>query len=298
MSTPRDHHFIPVFYLKRWTGADGKLFVYSRPYKNKIFVKPVVPRGAGFQRDLYSFPDCPPEVAQFLESVFLQRTDNLASLALIKLISGSQGQWTPELRSAWSRFTINFLIRHPHPFAEIKAVAHDGWLRPDGVTQREYEKFRQPADPETFEEWVLQQGNNLSDRIRIRLIQSTLDNELVGARFNAMLWNVLDLSNASFRLLTSDWPLYKKIIGERMLFALPISPTSLFTAATHSDIFNKLRKTGPDELVRQINTSVVSRARLYVYGSDRTQERFIENRMSSAMEMPPFFPTLAKTHGN
>jgi uncharacterized protein DUF4238 len=31
------HHYIPVFYLKQWAGADGRLCQYSRPYNR---VKP------------------------------------------------------------------------------------------------------------------------------------------------------------------------------------------------------------------------------------------------------------------
>jgi hypothetical protein len=296
MSQPRDHHFIPVFYLKRWTNADAKLIEYSRPYKNKLVAKPVGPRATGFQTDLYAFRDCPPALAQYLESIFLQRTDSIASLALEKLLSGAVEPWTTELRSAWSRFAINFLVRHPHPFAEIRAIAYDHWLRPDDITQQEYERLRRPEDPRLFEEWVLAQGNNLADRIRIRLIQAALDNEVVGARFNAMLWNVLDLSGSRFRLLTSDWPLCREINGERMLFTLPISPTALFVSVTHPDIFERLRRTRPDQLVRQINTKVVSCARLYVYGADNSQEQFISNRMSSTQVAPPFFPSLARVH--
>ncbi len=252
------------------------------------------PKATGFQRDLYSFLDCPPEIAQYLESIFLQRTDSLASLALVKLLAGNAEPWTPELRSAWSRFAINFLIRHPHPFAEIKAVTHDGWLQPDDVTQQEYERLRQPEDPPRFEQWVLLQGNNLADRIRIRFLQAAMDNMVVGERFNAMLWNVLDLSASRFRLLTSDWPLYREFNGERMLFVLPISPIALFTAVTHREIFENLRRKRADDLVRRINETVVSYARLYVYSTDRAQERFIFKRMSTDMVVPPFFPTLVR----
>lgn len=294
MSQPRDHHFIPVFYLKQWANADGKLIEYSRPYRNKIVPKLVGPRSTGFQSDLYAFPNCPPEIAQYLESQFLMRTDNLASLALAKLLSGGAEPWTPDLRSAWSRFTINFLIRHPHPFAEIKMVTHDSWLQPDDVTQLEYERLRQPADPELFEQWVVGQGDNLADRIRIRFIQSAMDNERTGTRLNAMLWNVLDLSASRFRLLTSDWPLYREINRERMLFALPISPTALFTAVTHADIFADLRRTEPETLVRTMNNAVVSSSRLYVYSASRDQDRFISNWMSSEMSVPPFFPSLVR----
>lgn len=222
--------------------------------------------------------------------------DTESSAALRKLLSGNTDPWTPALRSAWSRFVINSIIRHPHPFAEIKAVTHDHWLHPDNVTQQEYERLRQPDDPPTFEEYVLLQGNSLADRIRIRFLQTAMDNEGVGGRLNNMNWNVLDLSSARFRLLASDWPLYREINGDRMAFTLPISPTLLFTATTHADIFRALKRTRANDLVRQINTAVVSQARLYVYSSDRTQDQFIENRMSSMMQEPPFFPSLVRNN--
>lgn len=296
MSTPRDHHFIPVFYLKKWAGPDGK-FIECRPYQVKFHIKRVGPRATGFARDLYAFPDLPAELAQFLESKFLARTDELAALVHTNLLAGDAAPWTPETRSAWSRFAINFLIRHPQPFAEIRAVAHDCWLKPDNITQQEYEKLKKPEDPPTFERWVLAQGNHLADQIRIRLIQGVLDNELAGTRLNAMAWNVLDLSKSKFRLLTSDWPLYREINGDDILFALPISPTALFTAVTRQATFQKMQRDNPDLVVRHINTGVVSAARLYVYASDESQERFVRNRMSSKMAIAPFFPSLANLHG-
>lgn len=53
------HHYIPVFYSKRWTGQDGRLCEYSRPYK---VVKPrrTFPDGTGYARGLYTLPDAPP----------------------------------------------------------------------------------------------------------------------------------------------------------------------------------------------------------------------------------------------
>jgi Protein of unknown function (DUF4238) len=233
MSQPRDHHFVPVFYLKQWANRDGKLVEYSKRYAGKVVAKLVGPRATGFARDLYSFGDCPPELAQYLESVFLKRADLEASTALRKLLARDVALWTPELRSAWSRFTMNFLIRHPHPFLEMKAILHDNWLQPGAVTQQEYERLRQPEDPHLFDDWIRLQGNNLADRIRMRLLQSALDNDTLGGRINSMRWDVIDLSDARFRLLTSDWPLYRELNGARMLIALPISPTTLFIAAEY-----------------------------------------------------------------
>ncbi len=294
MSTPHDHHFIPVFYLKKWVGADGKLFEYSRPYANKFSVKPVGPRGTGFQTDLYNFPNCPPEIAHHLEAEFLMQTDNDAAKALEKHLTGNNAAWTNEERSAWSRFINNFRIRHPDPFAEIKASVNFNWLRGDAATQKQYELLRQPDFPPTFEEWVRAQGNNLEDRIIVRLLQAVLDNEPAGTRVNRMLWNVLDLSASSFKLLTSDWPVVRRFYGEIILLMLPISPTVLFTAVTHRHMFERVRKQRPDDLVRFVNEDVVSKARRFVYSSDNRQERFIFNRMSTAKELPPFYPSLVR----
>ena len=121
-----------------------------------------------------------------------------------------------------------------------------------------------------------------------------MDNEVIGNRINNMLWNVMDLSASPFKLLTSDWPLVKIIEGDRVLFALPINPTRLFTAVSHLEVFNSLRQRSPKELTVMINTEVVSRARRYVYAVDRKQEQFVANRMSSGMVTPPFFPSLAR----
>ncbi|CAL80028.1 hypothetical protein BRADO6401 [Bradyrhizobium sp. ORS 278] len=293
MSVPRDHHYIPVFYLNHWCGPNEKLVEYARPIGRKVVVKDVGPKATGFKRDLYAFLDLPEETAQFLESHFLAKADELASIVHKKLLLGTATPWTPEIRSAWSRFVMNFLVRHPDPFAEIKAVAHAAWLQPDGITQQRYEELRRPDDPATFEEWVLAQGEHLADRIRIRLIQSVMDNIRVGGRLNGMNWNVLDLSASRFRLLTSDWPLFRELKGERMLFALPISPTKLFTAVTHPDILQKMRQEKPDEVVKTMNAATVAAARRFVYASDRSQDRFIRNRISTAMVKEPFFPSLA-----
>jgi hypothetical protein len=67
---PRDHHFIPVFYLKQWASSTtNKVIEYSIKHCNFI-AKPVGPKKTGYQTDLYSFPELPPDTAQHIEDVF------------------------------------------------------------------------------------------------------------------------------------------------------------------------------------------------------------------------------------
>ncbi|WP_084801223.1 DUF4238 domain-containing protein [Bradyrhizobium sp. Tv2a-2] len=81
MGAPRDHHFIRAFYLKQWANPSGKLIVYARK-GGKVIAKPVGPRATGFERDLYAFPELPPDRAQFMEQIFFNYADQKASEAL------------------------------------------------------------------------------------------------------------------------------------------------------------------------------------------------------------------------
>jgi hypothetical protein len=56
---PRDHHCIPVFYLKQWRGQNKKLIEYTVKH-GKLIARPVGAKGTGFQTDLYAFPELPP----------------------------------------------------------------------------------------------------------------------------------------------------------------------------------------------------------------------------------------------
>jgi hypothetical protein len=122
MSVPCDHHFLPVFYLGQWAShTDGKLIEYTIKH-NKFIAKRVGPRGTGFETDLYSFPELPNEAAQYLESVILQDSDNKASIALRQHLRMSSDPWGVEIRSAWSRFLLGLILRHPDVMKERRAA--------------------------------------------------------------------------------------------------------------------------------------------------------------------------------
>jgi hypothetical protein len=69
MTMPEDNHYIPIFYQKRWAGADDQVRVYSRPYRN-IQVKKRHPAGIGYQTDLYTAADPDIAVGRILSANF------------------------------------------------------------------------------------------------------------------------------------------------------------------------------------------------------------------------------------
>ena len=294
MSTPRDHHFIPAFAFAPWAISDDeKLVEYSIKYQ-KLIPKPVGPKGTGFVRDLYAFPELPPEHAQYLESVFFNYADDKAARAL-NLHLNNKSDWNSELISAWSRFVIGIHLRHPDVMPELRAAAGSIWDQSGAAYQAHYEQLRRPGDPGTMDEWLATRDPLTRAKMQLNCIIVMLDNEIVGTHLNTMQWSVLDVSNSPFRFLMSDRPVeicrLKKPSG---FVSIPISSTKLFVAANEQQSIQNLAKLPPREIVRHVNLYVVSRARKFVWASDKSQTAFIVEHMSAAMEPAPFFPNLDK----
>ncbi len=290
MNAPRDHHFIPAFYLKQWEGPKGKLIEYTRK-GGKLIAKPVGRHSTGYERDLYAFPELPPDTAQYLEQAFFAYADQKASDALDNHLGVIAVPWTSELISAWSRFGIGLHLRHPDAMPEMRAAAKSIWDKSGVDSQANYEAVRKATDPPTFDEYLALHDPRAPGKMRVNLIMKAFDNEIVCAHINQMNHAIFDISDSRFRLLTSDRPVHLYNLKERNgMVSLPISPTKLFVAMNDRANFDKLKATPPDKLVTAANELVVSRARRFVWAQDNSQQRFIENRMSTKLEPTPLLP--------
>jgi hypothetical protein len=292
MSVPRDHHFIPAFYLKQWT-TNGTLIEYTRKH-GKLIAKPVGAKATGYERDLYAFPELPAADAQHIEAVFLNQADDMAAQALAIHLGQSKVTWSAELRSAWSRFLIGLHVRHPDAMKEIRPGVVRHWQNSAEITQREYEKYRSPEDPPTFDEYWADRDPLLVAKVCVNMVTTAIfDNPNLGAHINNMIWRVADLSAAQHRFVTSDRPVM--FVGVRQpdgYAALAISPTRLFIAANRKELLAQLFQKNPNDVVTAVNDQVVSRARRFVYAADETERQFIEDKMSTNLEATPFFPSL------
>ena len=89
----------------------------------KLIAKPVGPRSTGYERNLYAFPELPPDATQFMEEVFFAYADQKASDALDNHLGIATYPWTSELVSAWSRFIIAIHLRHPDAMPHLREAA-------------------------------------------------------------------------------------------------------------------------------------------------------------------------------
>jgi len=176
---------------------------------------------------------------------------------------------------------------------ELRAGAAAIWKGTGESSQAEYLKIKKPEDPPTFDEYLALRDPLTPVKVRVNLIIKTFDNEILGNLINQMTWGLLDVSASRTNLLLSDRPvLLHKIKQAEGFVSLPISPTRLFVGVNDPKTLITLRKNKPYDLVRETNAFLVERARRFVWARDRSQERFLENRMSTKMEPTPLFPSI------
>src|SRR5258708_495160 len=148
------HHYIPVFYSKRWSGDDDRICEFSRPHK-KIHSQRVYPKQTGFLDRLYEKKGVPRSIAQQVEDVFMTSVDNFAANALSLIETDvKKVKNDAEHRSAWSLFLMTLMTRMPEDVAVLTQILEDDWKRDLPLLKEKYATNRKPDDPETIEEFI------------------------------------------------------------------------------------------------------------------------------------------------
>ncbi len=279
-------HYIPKFYLKPWEGKDGKIEVFRRRSDGIIANKRLHRSATGYAVDLYKLPGVSPEDEHKMESAFMAPIDDEAVHARDLLL----GDITPAgvtTRNAWARFVLSLMLRNPEEVAQFKKSYADLIMKPQPSFQDEYAALRQEEDPARFEDWMMQYDATHVERSSLFAITTFIEHPRVLRLLLSMHWMIIDTSSVTRRLMTSDRPL---MFTQGMLqyaghYALPISPTRLFLAATTVDFAQKFASLPLGKIVREVNKLVVGQARKYVYAVDGTHLADVRREMGK--QQPP-----------
>ena len=283
MNRPRDHHYIPQFYLKRWCGNDGRLTYFKR-INGILRSDRIGARGTGFERDLYTAEHVPPALRQAFEQYVTAEVDCGGAEALTKMRSNGAGSLTANERIQWARFLVSLPIRNPEAVADIKqsstrnsieqAYKKAKELHPDWIERDDFKEDFNNAiadDPMT---------RFLSGNYGLFVMANIMLNRQYQERFLEMHWWTTDFSGSNFSLLTCDRPykLFRELAHPRCLVYLPLGPDCGFFASPDEAKQKQLQRGGLDALAKQMNAVEVELAVHFVYAADCTQRRFIENR--------------------
>jgi len=284
------HHYIPVFYSKRWSGSDGRICEYSRP-RDAIYSRQVVPKQTGFQDRLYETKGVPKLIAQRVEDDFMKSVDNHAAEAL-KLLEtdASKINGDQKNKSAWSLFLISLIMRTPEDVAALVGIWGDDWERDLPHIREQYEKNKKADESRSLEEFIAQEDPEVRARWAMSELPALIDHEGIGQMLNNMHWFVLTTAADTPPLLTSDRPLFisGKLGAPDCHLTLPIAPNRLFVAVNAKDSEAKFRSRQQKELVESMNIRSAKQAAKYVYGSDNAQSDIVDKYISSDRPAPFF----------
>ena len=278
---PKRHHYIPVFFLKRWA-LDGKVLQFSRLPTGRVVTKRVAPSGTGFVDNLYSLTGFPPVLAQQVEELFLSPVDSRAADAMRILHGERPWEWSSGTRTAWTRFLLSLLLRSPEDLKLFKENFHLVFLTTDGPGEQQYAASRLPKDPPTYAEYLKAVDPRYVEQHALQTWIDLLNETKLGQHINDMKWWVSTYANSEFDLMCSDRPLIMTngLDAPNSHICLPIGPYRAFWAANDFSLKKSIDR-HPDRIsVREINKMVVERAARYVYATNQDQLRFVQNRMS------------------
>jgi hypothetical protein len=260
VSIPRDHHYLPQFYLERWA-RDGTVVRYVRPRgaNGPLDCKRKPPKAVAYERDLYQQPDIQDLAAsQALELKFFQQIDDRAAIALRKLEEGERG--TGEDRVALSRFMVSLLHRSPSRLTAMrKELAQRTTGAPyDGLEGDEFDR-------------VLKATTN---RLLAELVHSPEAARLV-SQFRAFK---VDVSASSKTLLTSDRPvmLSAQLVASDAFMIMPYAPDRLLILTHKEPIAGSFSSQDPTVLVNGMNQAIVEQSEDIVVASDERDRPMVD----------------------
>lgn len=274
VNEPRNHHYIPEFYLSRWARGDGRVAIFSRP-QLKVVISWRTPEHTGYEPGLYSLVGASPETAQVLEKIFMARViDEEAAKALAFVIEHRGRGMTASHATRIVRFILSLRARHP---AAIDRIRREGKRILFDELERdpsEYQALRGPNDPPDLKAFVMQRPSLQVQNFGLLQLPELITNKDLVLRVSGMHWRVVDCASAGIDLVTSDRPAYVKgsLIEGPCLALLPASPTLLLVLATDSHLLNAATRGRLPEVVRRANIACIGHAVQRVYS---TSERHL-----------------------
>ena len=233
MSEPLNHHYIPIFYLKKWATSEGKLHRYSRLPTNRVVCRLCAPKGTGYEPLLYTLKGYPKEHQQVIEKGLLSAIDRDGALALDNLSQGDWSKLTLESRNAWTTFLMSLQVRTPEMIARLLSEGRQNLLKNLSDKPEEYEAVRSQDDPATLPEWAEAHCPATIENFGKLVFPKLVVHPKIGQAIFGMDWWAIAFPPGTVSLLTSDRPLImtRALADQRCIISIPLGPRLAFFAA-------------------------------------------------------------------
>lgn len=284
MNEPIDHHYVPIFYLSRWIGTDGCVCRFSKPNGSEVKAKRVVPKGTAFEPKLYDFENKSADQSQSIEREFMSPLDSSASHALHLLETNvPESAWTNDTRDGWSRFLLAQMLRAPEDIEQLKTSVRQAWEKSEPEIEAKYAVRKLAGYPETIKEYLQSHEPDHLEKFTGSIAKTLMAHTDICNVISKMHWQVLEIPNDAFPLLTSDRPIWMTATLTEVdaFISLPIGPRKLFTAAVNLTTNHRLKLRKRSELSKVINKLIVQHAVKFVYGLNDDMMAFVQKHIAT-----------------
>lgn len=281
---PHKHHYLPIFYLKRWAerSNDAKLVEFSRPYGPQVKPRRVAPAGTGFLERLYAIEGLPPDQAQQVEQEFMQPVDTVAAEALAVLEAGDPiMRRSVRYRSSWSLFLMSLMMRMPNDLKALKGSYSEKWLESVPELARRFSERtgRSLEESETIVRGTL---TRQMDEMALGLFRQLVDHKNLGRTLNNMHWFTIETDPDTPEFFTSDQPI---VMGPGLghpnaYVCLPIGPHRVFWAVRDAAGERQIRAREIGGMVALTNEIAVMQAQERAYATNDHPLAFMQQHLA------------------
>lgn len=263
MSTPRKHHYLPEWYLSRWQRPFNKedvIWEFARVGPRKqLRSRYRHPAATGYAKDLYTIPieghEDPSEIETKLLQVIDDRGAKAVAMAEINQKAG------PEDKIGLVQFMLSMIHRSPERIEFLERTLAerlaDNPLFAD-------------ADDSSYRAGALD--------VFVDLVQSPL---MINRMMELSVF-VITIGDGGYDLLTGDSPIMMSngLAHKDAFIMLPTGPKTLIMLAQSEAVPKHLARHDGKVLSRAMNDAIAVQAKKLVFGSDKKQQRFIDNRLN------------------
>jgi hypothetical protein len=264
--TPKRQHYTPAFYLRRWSGDDGKVHVV-RNFEGRIDRKFRAAKYLGFEKHLYSYSEDFAAIDRAeVETQFLAPLDNQGARIVAEMIAGGQLEMRDYI--LWAQFLTTMKVRTPENVKKIAIAGSEAIVREMRSAQPEYVAIRGETDPATALDWLKLNRPGLIESFGVKQLPKIASNSRAMQDVMSFSWHIVTFERSSKILMTSDRPcLYTEGLDKpNCIIALPLSPRHAFFAFRSGSLAQRGLMNAPiSKLAARLNESVVGQAVLRAY---------------------------------
>jgi hypothetical protein len=217
------------------------------------------PAATGYEKDLYTLPNRPDEKAAEIETKLLQVIDDRGAKAVDMAERNEMAG--PEDKAGLVQFMLSMLHRSP-----------------DRIAYLERRLVEDLADNPLFDD----DDSSVFRAGALNTFVDLVQSQTMIARMMEMSAFVINLHDSAHDLLTSDSPLMisNGMARKDAFVILPTGPRTLIMLAEDKSLPDHMANHSGKVLSKAMNDAVTIQAKKLVFGPDKKQERFVDNRLN------------------